>query len=306
MNPRQRRGLVMLVLAGLGACAVFVGVASYVSQVNAEVGPRTTVYLAAKDIAPFEAVTPADVRVEQIPTKYVTDTTVTRVSDFLGQKTMTGVKAGSYLSSEVLTSSSSLADGMREVSVNFDAADGINGRVQPGDRVDVVAAFAARQANDNQVDQSVRRAELPYNIAGIVVSQALVVSVGERTPIGIEVGAATDGNPNPGDVVPVTFALSVANATKLAYAEAFSVKMRLMRSGNNESGRGYKAADKAFSDLGLPPLLQPTSAPAAPKATSKAKPKAKAKAKPKAGSTPSATPSPSTAPTSAAAAAGSR
>jgi len=168
----------MLVLAALGACAVFVGVASYVSQVNAEVGPRTTVYVAARDIPPFAAVKPSDVKAVQVPSKYVTDSTVTKQADFLGQKSITEIRSGSYLSADLLTSSSSLADGMRELSVNFDAADGINGRVRPGDRVDVVAAFAARQSNDNQVDQSVRRAELPFNVAGIVVSQALVVSVG--------------------------------------------------------------------------------------------------------------------------------
>lgn len=265
MNPRQRRGLVMLVLAALGAGAVFIGVASYVAQVNAEVGPRTSVFVAAKDIAPFAAITPDDVTKREIPSKYVTDTTVTKDSEFLGQKALTAIRSGSYLSSELLTSSSSLADGMRELSVNFDAADGINGRVRPGDRVDVVAAFAARQSSQNQVDQSVRKAELPYNIAGIVVSQALVVSVGERTPTGIDVGAATDGNADPKEVVPVTFALSVADATKLAYAEAFSVKMRLMRSGNNETGKAYKATDRSFSDLGLNPLLssRPSSSSAA-------------------------------------------
>ncbi len=255
MNPRQRRGLVMLVLAAIGGCAVFVGVASYVAQVNAEVGPRTAVYVAAKDIPPFAAIRPEDVTRREIPSKYVTATTVTKDSQFLGQKSVTTIRSGSYLSDDLLTSSSSLADGMREISVNFDAADGINGRVRPGDRVDVVAAFAARQSNKNQVDQSVRKAELPYNVAGIVVSQALVVSVGERTPTGIDVGAATDGNADPKEVVPVTFALSVADSTRLAYAEAFSVKMRLMRSGNNETGKGYKPTDRSFSDLGLPPLL---------------------------------------------------
>ncbi|GAB3676894.1 Flp pilus assembly protein CpaB [Angustibacter aerolatus] len=258
MNPRQRRGLVMLVLAALGACAVFLGVASYVAQVNAEVGPRTKVYVAARDIPPFAAVTPQDLRTVEIPTKYVTDTTVTREADFLGQKTFTTVKSGSYLTSEMMTSSSSLSDGMREVSINFDAADGINGRVRPGDKVDVVAAFAARQSSQNQVDQSVRKAQLPYNVAGIVVSQALVVSVGEKTPVGIEVGAATDGNADPQEVVPVTFALSVKDSTALAYAEAFSVKMRIMRSGNNESGKKVTPDARSFNDTRLPPLLQET------------------------------------------------
>ncbi len=241
MNPRQRRGLVMLVLAALGACAVFIGVASYVSQVNAEVGPRTTVYVAAKDIPPFAAVEPALLRIVEVPDQVRHRHDGDQGGRLPGAEGGHGdPRAAATSPPEMLTSSSSLADGMREVSVNFDAADGINGRVRPGDQVDVIAAFAARQGNANQVDQSVRRAELPYNVAGIVVSQALVVSVGEKTPIGIEVGAATDGNPNPEEVVPVTFALTVADATRLAYAEAFSVKMRLMRSGNNESGKAYK------------------------------------------------------------------
>lgn len=256
MNPRQRRGVVMLVLAALGACVVFIGVASYVAQVNAEVGPRTTVYVAAKDIPSFTAITPELVEAKSIPAKYVVDTSVTKESDFLGQKSMGTIEAGSYLSRDMLTPSSSLEDGMREISINFDAQDGINGRVRPGDRVDVIAAFAARQSTENQADQSVRKAELPYNVAGVVVSQALVVSVGSRTTTGIDVGGAAEGNVDPQQVVPVTFALSVADATKLAYAEAFSVKMRIMRSGNNESGDAYDSGDMSFSDEELPNLLK--------------------------------------------------
>lgn len=256
MNPRQRRGVVMLVLAALGACVVFIGVASYVAKVNAEVGPRTTIYVAAKDIPSFTAITPDLVRAKSIPAKYVVDTSVTKESDFLGQKAMGTIEAGSYLSRDMLTPSSSLEDGMREISINFDAQDGINGRVRPGDRVDVIAAFAARQSTDNQADQSVRKAELPFNVAGVVVSQALVVSVGSRTTTGIDVGGAAEGNVDPQQVVPVTFALPVRDATKLAYAEAFSVKMRIMRSGNNESGDAYDSGDLSFSDEELPNLLK--------------------------------------------------
>lgn len=256
MNPRQRRGVVMLVLAALGACVVFIGVASYVAQVNAEVGPRTTVYVASKEIPAFTAITPDLVQEKSIPAKYVVDTSVTKESDFLGQKSSAAIEAGSYLSRDMLTPSSSLDDGMREISINFDAQDGINGRVRPGDRVDVIAAFAARQSTDNQADQSIRKAELPFNVAGVVVSQALVVSVGSRTTTGIDVGGAAEGNVDPAQVVPVTFALSVADATRLAYAEAFSVKMRIMRSGNNESGNAYNSDDLSFSDQELPGLLK--------------------------------------------------
>jgi hypothetical protein len=43
MNPRQRRGTLLLVLAIIGAVAVFFSVSSYVSEVQREVGPKRLV-----------------------------------------------------------------------------------------------------------------------------------------------------------------------------------------------------------------------------------------------------------------------
>lgn len=50
MNPKQRRGAITLIVAALGAIAVFIAVVSFVGSVNAEVGPKTKVYKAAQDI----------------------------------------------------------------------------------------------------------------------------------------------------------------------------------------------------------------------------------------------------------------
>ena len=46
MNPRQRRGLLLLVLSGLGLLAVFVLVASYVADVRTEVDPKIKLLVA--------------------------------------------------------------------------------------------------------------------------------------------------------------------------------------------------------------------------------------------------------------------
>jgi pilus assembly protein CpaB len=231
-------------------------VASYVGQVRTEVGPVTEVYVAAHPIAPYAAVLPKDVKKVELPKKYVRATMVTREQDFVGFKAVSAIAEGAWLQRDMLIPASSIADGQREISVNLDADHGINGRVRPGDVVDVVAAFAA--SRDSQVsDPSVRRAQIPYNIAGILVRNAHVVSVGSRTPVGVDVGDALEGDPNPKATVAVTFAVSVGEATRLAYAESFAVSVRLMRAGNNETGDKVDDDDLSFDDRGLPGVLLP-------------------------------------------------
>ncbi len=263
MNPRQRRGLLTLLVSALGAVTVFLGVASYVGQIRSQVGPMAEVYVAAHQIAPYAAVMPADVKQVAIPAKYVTASMVVHEQDFLGYKSATAIEQGAWLQRDLLVPASSIGDGQREISVNLDADQGINGRIRPGDVVDVVAAFAAANDSAQVSDPSVRRAKIPYNIAGVIVRNAHVVSVGSRTPVGVNVGDAQEGNTNPQAIVPVTFAVSVAEATRLAYAEAFSVSLRLMRSGNNETGTKVKDSDLSFGDTGLPKVLMPGGSPSA-------------------------------------------
>ena len=56
MNPRQRRGLLLLVLSGLGLLAVFVLVATYVADVRTEVDPKITLLSLKKPLKANESV----------------------------------------------------------------------------------------------------------------------------------------------------------------------------------------------------------------------------------------------------------
>ena len=56
MNPRQRRGLLLLVLAGLGVPAVFVLVASYVADVRTEVDPKIELLALARPVKAYESI----------------------------------------------------------------------------------------------------------------------------------------------------------------------------------------------------------------------------------------------------------
>lgn len=261
MNPKQRRGAITLIIAAVGAIAVFLGVVAYVGSVSAEVGPRVTVYRAATDIGTFQSVSPeADVEAVELPQKYVTDQMVTSLDQLAGQKARSAISEGAIVQTDSLTPVSALEDGEREVTINFDSAQGINGRVQPGDVVDVVAAFA-RERDDQSGGTEYRRADIPYNVAGMLVSDAEVIAVGQPTvldELGTGQAAGQAAVEGVAEVVAVTFAVPVDDATRLSYGEAFAVSMRLMRSGNNETGSQVTDDDRSFEDPDLAPVLGST------------------------------------------------
>ncbi|MGO1440103.1 MAG: Flp pilus assembly protein CpaB [Brevibacterium yomogidense] len=261
MNPKQRRGALTLIVAAVGAIAVFLGVVAYVGSVSAEVGPRITVYQATADIGTFQSINPEDdVEEVEMPEKYVTTQMVTSLDQLAGQKARSAISEGSIIQGDALTPVSALEDGEREVTINFDSAQGINGRVQPGDAVDVVAAFA-REREDQSGGTDYRRADIPYNVAGVLVSDAEVIAVGQPMPaeeLGVEQAAGQAALEGVAETVAVTFAIPVDDATRLSYGEAFAVSMRLTRSGNNETGSQVSDDDKSFEDPDLAPVLGST------------------------------------------------
>ena len=64
MNPRQRRGALLLILAIAGAVAVFISVSSYVAEVRRETGPKLVVLQLNTDVEAFQPL-PAE-SVEQV------------------------------------------------------------------------------------------------------------------------------------------------------------------------------------------------------------------------------------------------
>lgn len=253
MNPQQRRGVIMMIIAALGAVAVFIALVVYVQSVSAEVGPRSTVYVATEDIPAQQSLDPAQMETEEVPNKYITPQMITSQEELAGQKASVLIAAGSWMQTDMIAPASALEDGQREISVNFEADTGINGRVAPGDTVDVIAAFAKERENE-QGAESYRRADIPYNTAGILVRNAQVVSVGQPVDPNAAVGAADETGAQVA-MVPVTFAVSVEDAGRLAYGESFAVNMRLMRSGNNETGTQVDEGATTFDDVDLQEII---------------------------------------------------
>ncbi len=209
MNPRQRRGVLLLLLSGIGALVLFFVTTSYVSGVNAQVAPLVTVYAAAQDLPAYTQLTEDAVEPVQVPERWAPPTSVREVSDLVGRRVAYGMEAGSYVGTDALLPPSAIGDDEREIAIQVDAVTGIAGRVAPGDLVDVYAIFGS-------ADDGVSRN---------LVRNVRVVSVGGR-----QTRTATDGQGALADreVVPVTLALDPQEALSVTYADAFAISVRLV------------------------------------------------------------------------------
>src|SRR3954454_19081238 len=76
MNPRQRRGILLLTLAALGLLGVFVLVAGYVADVRAEVDPKGAVLALAKPAERDKAITDDMIKAVELPKRWAPRTAV--------------------------------------------------------------------------------------------------------------------------------------------------------------------------------------------------------------------------------------
>ncbi|MFD8572269.1 Flp pilus assembly protein CpaB [Streptomyces sp. NPDC059639] len=216
MNSRQRRGVILLVVSVLCALGAFAGVLSVIKDVDSKVGPETTAYRLKQDIAPYKELTADQFEKVDMPNRWLSSTAVTRIGDIRGKIAVTQLKKGSLLQEDMIVSRPQLKAGQQEIAIMIDAETGVAGKINPGSKVNIYATFKAE--NDKQRDQS-----------KVIVESAEVIDVGKLTPIDQQGANASDNSATrrQGEAVPITFALSAADAQRVAYAESFATHVRL-------------------------------------------------------------------------------
>lgn len=207
MNPRQRRGVLLLALAVVGAIGVFVLVANYVTEVRTHVGPMTEVLYVRTPVGAFEPVGPDAVEQVSLPERWAPEGVLRDPLELLGVVATGDLEPGTLLQPGMLVAEPSLETGQREIATLVDAETGVAGKVGPGAVVDIYAAFAGVEGQPPQAE--------------IVVQQASVIDVG----VAQDNPAADEFRPD--RVVPVTFALSIEDSLRLSYADSFAQKVSL-------------------------------------------------------------------------------
>ena len=237
MNPRQRRGFLLLGLAFLGAIAVFVGIASYVADVRKNISPETTVLVLRQNVDAQQPVTPDMLKPKRIPRKFVSAQTISDPTAIASRVAGQRLPKGAELQEGMLVPPPTLEPGQREISVLISAATGVAGKIQPGDLVDIEATYGGDQ-------RSVPRARTVISRAQIVTIGAPQAGTSGRN-FGIDAaqGGGGGGAGGGGDaVVPVTFALSPKGVLILTHAESFAkeVRLALIRSGDDSRVKGKR------------------------------------------------------------------
>ena len=219
MNPRQRRGVLLLVLAAVGAIVVFALVSGYVDDVRKEVEPKTSIIVLGQNVPALQPIPPAALRRKVVPEKYAPARAIREPLAIGNRVAVTNLPAGAELQDGMLTEPPALDKGQQEVSVLISADTGVAGKVQPGDRVDVNATFAGD-------DRSLATARK-------IIVNARVVTVGLPQQGARPFQQGNDSSPaNPAanaasEVVPVTFALKPRDVLRLTYAETNAQQIRL-------------------------------------------------------------------------------
>lgn len=235
MNPRQRRGFLLLGLAFLGAVAVFIGVASYVADVRKNIRPATTVLVLKQNVDAQQPVTPDMLDPVRIPRKFVSKQAISDPTVIASRVAGQRLPQGAQLQEGMLVAPPTLEPGQREISVLISAETGVAGKIQPGDIVDIEATYGGDQRSLPSARTIIGRAQIVT--IGAPQEGANRRNFGGNDPerdIGNAVNAAGAG----GDaVLPVTFALSPRGVLVLTHAESFAeeVRLALIRPGDDST-----------------------------------------------------------------------
>ena len=101
MNPRQRRGVLFMILSLVAAAVVFFTVLQYVGSVRSEVGPTATIYRAAEPVPAFTTLSEDMLSAEQVPQRWLSDSALVSKDDLVGRRVGVGLLATGLFTSEV-------------------------------------------------------------------------------------------------------------------------------------------------------------------------------------------------------------
>lgn len=224
MNPRQRRGLLLLVISALGLLGVFVLVAGYVADVRTEVDPKIRVLALTKSVEAYNSVPDDAVKTVVMPERWAPPTAMRDRGLLVGKVAGSDLTKDSLLQEGMLIDPPALAPGQREIAILVNAETGVAGKIGPGRFVDIIATFPG----DQQRDISPR--------SKVIVGGARIIDVG-TAQVKSANGQVQQAEENPKQVVPVTFALTPRQQLRVTEAETNAAEVRLALVRQGETSR---------------------------------------------------------------------
>src|SRR5690625_5267810 len=147
MNPRQRRGILLMIIAAIGGAAVFLTVLSYVGNLNSELGSYRTALRLTQNVQPYEEITPDMLEEYEVPARFFDSEhfvgDFSQLNEEVGRLPVasSALRKGELLQRSMVIAAPDLQEGEREIAIMVDAETGVAGKVGRQSRVDVYATF---------------------------------------------------------------------------------------------------------------------------------------------------------------------
>lgn len=213
LSPRQRQGVLLLVIAAAGLIGVFLLIASYVTNVSKQVGPKVEILELTSPVPAYQPITANVLGEVSVPAKWAPSGALRNASEAIGLVSNVALPAKTWLQQGQLSTAPAMQPGEEEIAILVDAETGVAGLVTPGAQVNIIATYAGNSQGSK-------------NSARVVVPDARVLDVG--TPQAGGGSASGSSQPTNGnEVLPVTFALTPEQGLAVSYAETFAQKVRL-------------------------------------------------------------------------------
>lgn len=214
--------LLLAIVAGGGAVALFKQYLDRVRGSGKTTGPVAHVVVAAMDIPIAARLDEKLVVVVDWPKESVPAGSYDNLKAVVGQTVQTNLVKGEPVLKERLADESEgrglaalLADGMRAMAVKVDSVVGVAGFVKPGDYVDVLTTMTPDEQSKTEM------AEQAARISKIILQNVLVLAVGEHL--------STEGS-KPMKVQVVTLGVTPEESEKLALSSTYGRLTLTLRS----------------------------------------------------------------------------
>ena len=242
MTPRQRRGVLLLVVAGIGAILVFSLVSGYVSDVRKDVEPKTAVLVLTRAVPELQPIPPDALRTKSVPAKWVGAQALRDPSQIGSLVPTTELPAGVELQQGMLVEPPALQEGQQEISILINADTGVAGKLRSGDIVDVLATFDRDDTTHSPAS------------ARTLIRHTRIITVGipraANRPRGSNQNQTAAEAAQQEVLVLVTFALRSTLALRLTYAESYATEIRLSLFRRGDEARKLPASKREYT---LPP-----------------------------------------------------
>ena len=245
----RRKGWIMSIAAGLLAATAGLAFFLYLGQLEAEIGVKQTVVVAAKPIPARALITPDMLTTAEMPVKYLAPSYILNPVDLSDGNTtaLINIAPGEYVQQNMVSKNAGLEPGKRAVAIAVDGVTSVGNSVRQGNFVDIVVSYVDPQGK-------LTTQLLLQNIKVLAVDTLLPAQGGTGGQTYLPAGV--DGSVKLAPTTVATLELTPEQALQVAHAANFARELRLVirrldeQSQPNVPPAQYIGGDRAIGDTG--------------------------------------------------------